>query len=60
MMIAWMIMEVKQVEPTLPLVIVTLLPTQDMPDYRVLSASHGRITETDQDFVDIVLLLTKE
>jgi hypothetical protein len=55
-----MIIEVKQVEPTLSLVIVALLPPQDMPYYKVLSASQGRMTETDQDFVDIVLLLTKD
>jgi hypothetical protein len=44
-----MIIEVKQVEPTLPLVIVTLPPTQDMPDYRALLASHGRMTATYKD-----------
>jgi hypothetical protein len=45
--IAWMIMEVKQVEPTLPLVVIVTLPlTQGMDDYRALLASHGRMTAT--------------
>jgi hypothetical protein len=54
-MIAWMIIEVKQVEPTLPLVIVTLPPTQGMDDYRALLASHGRMTETYQDLGAMVI-----
>jgi hypothetical protein len=49
MMIAWMIIEVKQVELTFPLVIITFPPTQDMPDYTALLASHGRMTETYKD-----------
>jgi hypothetical protein len=44
-----MIIEVKQVEPKLPLVIVTLPPNQNTPDYRALLASHGRMTATYQD-----------
>jgi hypothetical protein len=50
-----MIIEVKQVEPTLPLVIITLPPTQDMPDYRALLASHGRMTATYQDLGAMVI-----
>jgi hypothetical protein len=53
--IAWMIIEVKQVEPNLPLVIVTLPPNQDMPDYRALLASHGRMTATYQDLGAMVI-----
>ena len=53
--IAWMIIEVKQVEPTLPLVIVTLPPTQDMSDYRALLASHGRMTATYKDLGAMVI-----
>jgi hypothetical protein len=44
-----MIIEVKQVEPTLPLVIITLPPTQDMPDYRTLLASHGKMAAAYND-----------
>jgi hypothetical protein len=44
-----MITEVKQVEPTLPLVINTLPPIQGMDDYRSLLANHGRMTATYQD-----------
>jgi hypothetical protein len=50
-----MIIEVKQVEPTLPLVIVTLPPTQDMPDYRALLASHGKMTATYKDLGAMVI-----
>lgn len=50
-----MITEVKQVEPTLPLVIITLLPTQDMPDYRALLANHGRMTATYKDLGAVVV-----
>jgi Protein of unknown function (DUF3037) len=53
--IAWMIMEVKQVEPTLPLVIITLPPTQNTPDYMALLASHGRMTATYKDLGAIVI-----
>jgi hypothetical protein len=55
MMIAWMIIEVKQVEPTLPLVIVTLPPTQGMNDYRALLASYSRMTATYQDLGAVVI-----
>jgi hypothetical protein len=44
-----MIMEVKQVEPKQPLVIITLPPNQNTPDYRALLASHGRMTAIYQD-----------
>jgi hypothetical protein len=50
-----MIVEVKQVEPTLPLVIVTLLPTQNMPDYKALLASHGRMAVTYQYLGAVVI-----
>jgi hypothetical protein len=50
-----MITEVKQVEPTLPLVIITLPPTQDMPDYTALLASHGRMTATYKDLGAMVI-----
>lgn len=50
-----MIIEVKQVEPTLPLVIITLLPTQDMPDYKGLLSSHRRMTTTYQDLGAVVI-----
>jgi hypothetical protein len=50
-----MIIEVKQVEPTLPLVIVPLPPTQGMDDYMALLASHGRMTTTYQDFGAVVI-----
>jgi hypothetical protein len=50
-----MIIEVKQVEPTLPLVIITLPPTQNTPDYRALLASHGRMTATYQDLGAMVI-----
>jgi hypothetical protein len=50
-----MITEVKQVEPTLPLVIITLPPTQDTPDYRALLASHGRMTATYKDLGAMVI-----
>jgi hypothetical protein len=50
-----MIIEVKQVEPNLPLVIVTLPPIQGMDDYRMLLASHGRMTETYRDLGAIVI-----
>jgi hypothetical protein len=52
---AWMIIEVKQVEPTLPLVIVTLPPNQNTPDYRALLASHGKMTATYKDLGAIVI-----
>jgi hypothetical protein len=55
MMIAWMIIEVKRVEPKLPLVIVTLPPTQGMDDYRALLASYGRMTATYQDLGAMVI-----
>jgi hypothetical protein len=55
MMIAWMIIEVKQVEPTLPLDIITLPPTQDIPYYRALLASHDRMTETYKDLGAMVI-----
>ncbi len=50
-----MIIEVKQVEPTLPLVIVTLPPTQDMPDYRELLVSYSRMTKTYRDLGAMVI-----
>jgi hypothetical protein len=50
-----MITEVKQVEPTLPLVIITLPPTQNMSDYRALLASHSRMTATYQDLGAMVI-----
>jgi hypothetical protein len=50
-----MIIEVKQVEPTLSLVIITLPPTQGMDDYRALSANHGRMTATYQDLGAVVI-----
>jgi hypothetical protein len=50
-----MIIEVKQVEPTLPLIIITLPPAQNMPDYRALLANNGRMTATYQDFGAIVI-----
>jgi hypothetical protein len=50
-----MIIEVKQVEPMLPLVIVTLPPTQNISDYRALLASHGRMTATYQDLGAMVI-----
>jgi hypothetical protein len=50
-----MIIEVKQVEPPPSLVIVTLPSSQDEPDYRVLVASHGRMTATYQDFGAVVI-----
>jgi hypothetical protein len=53
--IAWMITEVTQVEPTLPLVIITLPPTQDMPDYRALLVSHGRMMATYKDLGAMVI-----
>jgi hypothetical protein len=53
--IAWMIIEVKQVEPTLPLVIITLLLTQDMPDYRTLLASHGKMAAAYNDLGTIFI-----
>jgi hypothetical protein len=43
-----MIMEVKQVEPMLPL-------TQGMDDYRALLASHGRMTATYKDLGAMVI-----
>jgi hypothetical protein len=54
-MIAWMIIEVKQVEPTLPLVIVTLPTTQGMNDYMALLANHIRMTATYQDLEAMVI-----
>jgi hypothetical protein len=50
-----MIIEVKQVEPTLPLVIVTLPPNQNTPDYKALLASHGRMTATYKDLGAMVI-----
>jgi hypothetical protein len=50
-----MIVEVKQVEPMLPLVIVTLPLTQGMDDYRALLASHGRMTATYKDLGAMVI-----
>lgn len=50
-----MIIEVKQVEPMLPLVIITLPPNQDMPDYKTLLASHSRMTATYQDLGAMVI-----
>jgi hypothetical protein len=50
-----MILEVKQVEPTLPLVIITLPLTQDMPDYGALLVNHGRMTENYKDLGDVVI-----
>jgi hypothetical protein len=50
-----MIIEVKQVEPTLPLVIVTLSLNQNTPDYRALLASHGRMTATYKDLGAMVI-----
>lgn len=50
-----MIVEVKQVEPKLPLVIVTLPPNQNTPDYRALLASHGRMTATYKDLGAMVI-----
>jgi hypothetical protein len=53
--IAWMIIEVKQIEPTLPLIIITLPPTQDIPGYRALLASHGRMMATYKDLGAVVI-----
>jgi hypothetical protein len=50
-----MIIEVKQVEPNLPLVIITLPPTQDKPDRRALLANYGRMTATYQDLGAMVI-----
>lgn len=50
-----MSIEVKQVEPTLWLVLITLPPTQDMPDYRALLANYGRMTATYQDLGAMVI-----
>jgi hypothetical protein len=50
-----MIIEVKQVKPILPLVIITLPLTQGMDDYRALLASHGRITATYQDLGAMII-----
>jgi hypothetical protein len=50
-----MIIEVKQFESTLPLVIITLPPTQDMPDYGALLASHGRMTAIYKDLGAVVV-----
>jgi hypothetical protein len=50
-----MIIEGKQVEPTLPLVIITLPPTQDIPAYGALLASHGRMTAIYKDLGSVVV-----
>jgi hypothetical protein len=55
MMIAWMIIEVKQVEQTLLIVIITLPPTQDMSGYGALLANHGRMTAIYKDLGAVVV-----
>jgi hypothetical protein len=50
-----MIIEVKQIESTLSLVIITLSPSKDVPNYRALLARHGRITATYKDIGAVVI-----